>query len=212
MTFLRGKISILTAAMVVALIGCGKSSDNDENGTQWGGIEYTYLDQGDLKVENNTLQGTGTILFKQPLNGGTDSGHHLNLDFTLSPDSTLIVNTYADNQLKDGIQLVFSVSSAGKLSVLLKHGETATDVSGSFMEVDVTKPVSLSIDVHNDEDPAHVLVWNGDETEFKEETALLNSEEEDHNVPGKGKDSYWGLTLHKAQVSKTELSDAKFEE
>lgn len=212
MTFLRGKFLVLGLFMASVLTGCGSDSDDDENGTQWGGIEYTYLDQGDLKIENNTLQGTGTILFKQPLSGGVDSGHHLNLDFTLSPDSSLIVSTYADNQLKDGIQLVFRVSAEGKLSVLLKHGETATDVSGSFMEVDVTKPVSLSIDVHNDEDPAHVLVWNGNETEFKEDTALLNSEEDGNNVPGKGKDSYWGLTLNKAQVSKTELSDAKFEE
>lgn len=210
MTFLRS--ALLSAVAAVVLTGCGKDSDNNENGTQWGGIEYTYLDQGDLKVENDTLQGTGTILFKQPLSGGNDSGHNLNLNFSLSPDSSLIVNTYANNQLQEGIQLVFSVSADGKLSVLLKHGDSATDVSGSFMEVDVTKPVSLSIDVHNNEDPTHILVWNGDETDFSEEKALLNSEEEGNDVPGKGKDAFWGLTLHKAQVSKTELSDAKFGE
>lgn len=212
MTFLRGKFLVLGALLTTLLTSCGKSSDENENGTQWGGIEYTYLDHGDLKVKNNTLQGTGTVLFKQPIAGGVDGGHHLNLNFTLSPDSTLIVNTYADNQLKDGVELIFSVSAAGKLSVKMKKGETATDVSGSFLEVDVTKPISLSIDVHNNEDPAHVLVWNGNETDFSEAKALLNSEEEGHAVPGKGKGNYWGLTLHKAEVAKADISEEKFKE
>lgn len=81
---------------------------------------------------------------------------------------------------------------------------------GKVLEgVDAAGAITIGVDVHNDESPAHVLVWSG--SDFAEDAAAFNSEG-DGAAPGQGSATFWGLKLAKANVTAATIGDAKFSE
>ena len=87
----------------------------------------------------------------------------------------------------------------------------STDVSTSFSGRSATA-LSYRVEVHNDETPAHILVWPGDATSFTEDTALLNSEDISSSH-GNGAGSFWSIKLENSSVtSSLTREDEKFSE
>ena len=119
------------------------------------------------------------------------------------------MTTNADSELKNGISVFFSRSGT-TLTVKLKNDSQEVHISSKFTSVNASEALSFQIDVHNSENPTHVLVWTGVST-FSEENALFNSEEHG-NAPGQGTGNLRGLGLTKATVTSASIGDAKFEE
>ena len=71
----------------------------------------------------------------------------------------------------------------------------------------MSQQIALNFDVHNDETPAHVLVWKNSDT-----TDLLIDTEEGTAAAGNGQDNLWGLILNAAKITRAEVRTAANEE
>jgi hypothetical protein len=140
---------------------------------------------------------------------GTDSGNSYAVTGVLGTNSSLALSSNATNKNVDGLNIIFR-NTSGKLVVTAELGTEIVDISSSFDGQDVNN-LNYFVDIHNDETPAHVLVWSATSSEITEESALFNSEE-DGEMPGNGKGSFWGIILDDARVSNAVVSEPRFEE
>ncbi len=195
---------LLTFGAAACSAGNGETAGTADG--RLGTNAYVVADAGDLQRADTHLKGSGAVAFKQPL-GELGSKKSYDLAFTLDDGGSVTLITQADQKLENGVVLVFTRVGAG-LSVALgaagQIGE-AKPLDG----VDAASALRIVVDVHNDESPAHVLVWA--DAEFGEEKAVFNSEE-DGPTPGQGTGTFWGLRLAKAQVTTAVLGDPKFVE
>jgi hypothetical protein len=202
-TFLKSSL-LLSAVLLIA--ACGKKLEPLPADATL--LDATVLNAGSLRTDGSTLSGTGSVVLNQPLSG-TASGQSYALAFRLEDGGSLTLQSNASNRLQNGIALHFQRNGAA-LSVKLIAGGAENDVSNAFATLDVTGELQLQIDVHNNEVPAHILVWSG--ADFSEGAALLNSEEAGREAPGNGAGQYWGLELSQASVTRAAVSEPKFEE
>lgn len=189
--------------------GCGSSSKSTDDETHTlNGNSYVTVSNTSLVLTDTSLSGDGSVVFESPL-PTIESKRSFTLGFTLENGGSLTLHSNASNRLQNGISIVISRTGT-TLSVALKKGEDLKDISSSFTGVNASGSLSIVCDVHNDEVPAHILIWTG--SDFTEEAAVFNSEEEGLEAPGNGAGSYWGLALSKATVSTATVSTAKFSE
>ena len=121
------------------------------------------------------------------------------------------MRAFASKTIDEGVALTFSRKGKVLSATLAASGKTV-DVSKNFSALDASAEVSVLVDVHNGETPAHVLAWKGDTASPSEQNALFNSEKAgDGESAGNGKGTFWGLALSKAIVKNAAASDAKFE-
>lgn len=193
------------------MLGCNKA-DDDKSTTQEQGsfAEQTYLvvEAGNLLRTETEIAGTGSILFVSPLDS-LEAKTNFDLSFTLEEGGSLELVTHANAQLQQGASVL--VTRQGKdLELQLKAGDIATEAK-VLTNLDASGKLRLAIDVHNDENPSHILAWDGSGTAFGEDDALFNSEV-DAETPAQGKGTAWGLILSKAKLTGAQLSAAKFVE
>jgi hypothetical protein len=169
----------------------------------------TIGDDSGLSVLPARMAGTGKVVFRESLDAfGRDSSHALS--FLIQEGGVLVFSSYAQAGLANGLDLVFKRNGRQLLVTLSKGGSAGRDVSGVFQSVDASRVVDLQVDIHNSENPAHILIWNGNEQDFSEDNALLNSE--DGGVsPGAGSGALRGFTLSNAVVFKSTVSEVKFD-
>jgi hypothetical protein len=200
----------LTALALFTAVGCKKDEDKTTELPQGSFAEQTYyvLEAGDLEGNGTQLQGSGALVFASPLNA-IQSQDNFALEFTLSEGGSLALVTHADGSLSDGLTVQFARAGTELISRLTADGAGTGDnvLSG----VDASGPISLAVDVHNNETPSHVLIWNAVNGSFAENEALYNSED-DADAPGVGKGTLWGLVLRNAVVTKVERGEPKFTE
>jgi hypothetical protein len=193
--------------LVVA--GCSKDSGGDDKPTyKLEEQEYLVVESGDLTHGTTELTGSGKIVMKTPL-PSIDSGRHFGVQGTLEDGGYLTITMYSSAELKDGLSLRLA-RTGNVLEAQLSQGEETKDLASALTSILSDDSFMVAVDVHNDESPAHVMVWKGDTTDFTEESALVNTEEDP--APGKGKGIYWGLELSKAKVTDVVSGDPKFEE
>ena len=192
----------LALSSLVLALACSKSS-----GSSTAAAATTTL-SGSVQTTGSGYTGSGSLIYNTPLDS-IQSGHSWALAFTLQDGGSLTLLSNTNNQLGSGVAVRFARTGA-VLSVTLKAAGAETDVSSAFTSVDASGSMSLQVDIHNDETPAHVLVWSG--TDFSEGAALLNSEDAGNEVPGSGSGTFWGLELNNATVSTIERTSPKFEE
>lgn len=200
----------LTAMALIAAAGCKKDEDKTTDLPQGSFAEQTYyvLETGDLERSEALLQGSGALVFASPLNA-IQSQDNFALEFTLGEGGSLALVTHADSSLSDGLIVQFEGAGSELISRLTADGAGTGDnvLSG----VDASGPISLAVDVHNNETPAHVLIWNAVNGSYAEDEALYNSED-DADAPAVGKGTLWGLVLRNAVVTKVERGEPKFTE
>jgi hypothetical protein len=173
---------------------------------------------GDYKAPESTISGPSEKLFEQVL-PSADSGQSYALDFSLEEGGCLDLVSHSNENLANGWEMQFcrQGTGAGSLKVtIFANGERRdtkkNETVEAFAGFDASSPLKLQIDVHNNESPAHALVWSRQITEdFSEAAAIFNSEEFD-NSPGNGSGKRWGLRLNKATVTRAENSAPKFSE
>jgi hypothetical protein len=214
--FVEGESMFLSKAWLVGVIasilivaGCSKDSGgNDKPTYKLDDQEYLVVDSGNLTHGTTELSGSGKIIMKTPL-ASIDSGRHFALKGTLDDGGYLTITTYASAELKDGLSLKLA-RTGNTLKAQLSQGDETKDLAAALTSILSEDSITVALDVHNDESPAHVMVWKGDTTDFTEESALVNTEEEP--APGNGKGIYWGLELSKAKVTDAVSEDPKLEE
>jgi hypothetical protein len=207
--------SLLAMAGVSVAVGASIVNDNralaDE--LSFGGEAVSGLgDVSQLKVSRLRASGLGAFVFNQSLTQSVgDSSSHA-LSFALSDGSSLEYVVYGDSKLESGLTVRFERQNKSLLVQLIGPSALAqtVDVSKSFEWVDASRIIDLQMDVHNDESPTHVLIWDGLERSFNEENAKFNSEEMELPSFGQSPGAFRGFVLNKATVFKAVTSEPKF--
>jgi hypothetical protein len=204
--FVLGAVLIANAFYFVA---CGKSDSGTGGGERkLSGQDYTVLGEATLTSATDSVTGKGSLIFKLPL-GEVGSAKNYNLTFSLEDGGYVTLASHTTDKLSSGAEVVLTRSDKS-LSLKLKAsgGETTAKTLDS---IDASKAVTVSIDVHNGETPAHILVWKDGEKSPSDDNAVFNSDA-DGATPGNGAGTFWGLSLEKATVSEAALAEARFED
>jgi hypothetical protein len=208
---LRNKFVFLKSMVPAVFIiigswGCnesGKSSDSTLIQGSLTGHDFSILEAGAIENSGTSIMGTGEIIFNTPL-GEIESNKHFQLSFSLQEGGVLSLISHSNQKLGNGIEIQIIRNDRTVYTRLVVGGESTTPkiLSG----VDGTKSFNLCFDVHNQENPAHILIWNGED--FSESTALLNSEV-DERTPGRGDGIFWGLRLNKVTLTRVDVTETK---
>ena len=144
------------------------------------------------------LEGTAT-------NGG-NTAHSYNLDFKLGNSDEFSVLLFTREDLSGGLEVKFTRVDAN--TVKAKFSLNGTE---DFVNFESSENVSVVIDIHNDENDAHIIMWDqtgpfGDEECMDDETCLFNT---DHfgtkwGSHGKAAGSFWGVKSIKENIIKLE--------
>jgi hypothetical protein len=214
-TFSKAFLILLASTSASLLTSCGGDDDSssDSPSTKVGKVGTTdvlLLSETGLAFSGTTLSGSGSAIVKDPL-GEINDDKNVSVVFSVEDGGSLSVHAFASKTLQDGVALTLSRKGTKLLAVLSASGKNV-DISKTFAALDASKEVSVLVDVHNGETPAHVLAWKGGTASPSDQNALFNSVKAgDGESAGNGKGTFWGLVLSKAVVKSASVSDAKFE-
>ena len=191
--------------------GTDDVANDDDGGTAAASIDENNVLSGDttLTPTDSSVSGTGSVVFTSSL-GAVDSGKHFQVGALLDEGESVTIHAYSDEQLANGIDLTITrpENTPTSLEVILDN----VNISGSFTTVAADQTINILMDVHNDENPAHVLIWPEGETKFGEDTTLINSEDTSP-VTSQGAGAFWGLTLEDgAEITSASASEDRFED
>lgn len=205
--------NILFLSLTLLLAACG--GGNQERAPASNGTGITFGNQsitvlgGAVESKNGLLLGTGSVLFGSSYNEFRSGGSYA-LSFSLTDGGSLTLVSHASDSLDGGWEITFLREGQTLHATITAQG--SSEASDAFVGIDASEPISVQIDVHNNESPAHALAWDTSAGEnFDETLALLNTETTD-NSPGIGTGVRWGLVLRDATVSRADRSSPKFEE
>ena len=228
-SFLSGfvlKSNVLRIAWVLAgpvsfgivMASCGSQSDSSTGAAKKiGSAEVVLLNAGSLQFVDSGIFGSGSIAFKNPV-GEVKAKKNYALEFLLDDKASVKLVTHSNEKLENGFEFAFT--RAGKtLQVVTTAEGKSVDISGAgtLSSIDATQKIKVFVDVHNDETPAHVLIWNQATQDPTEENAAYNSESaegagDSFNSPGNGAATFWGLVLSNANVTSAQIIAPKFVE
>ncbi len=195
----------------VVLVACGGGNGGN---TTISSVKTTpdfiiMKDEG-LAIKTSSVEGDGEIALEKPLN---TSGANFKLDFDLFENgSSITVLIFSDSKLDESSAVVIKIERVG------------TELSGTFTIAGsnpigfalgslTTSGKTLYVDVHNDEEPSHVIIWDDTTTSFSEDNALFNSEEDDSlGVLGQkvGAGKFVGVKLLNASLKGLSIDTPKF--
>ncbi len=175
-----------------------------------------------LAVTESKIEGQGSLLFDQSFSEFR-TGASYALDFSLVEGGRLTLVSHGHDDLSGGFELEFQRrgSGPGSLKVTLRASGRSLDTINAhgidmFGGMDAAGPLRFQIDVHNNESPAHLLVWSRLLSDnFAEDQALLNTEDDvdlSHGSPGIGVGTRWGLRLENAILTRAQKGNPVFSE
>ncbi|MCH2533932.1 MAG: hypothetical protein MK008_05775 [Bdellovibrionales bacterium] len=165
---------------------------------QFSGQKVELLNSNNLVFENQMVQGTGLFKFTDSFER-PEMGFNFNLDFELDANSEVRLISFADENLNNGVELIFT-PKGDKLKITFQSTETKQNLTPFFRAVVSAKAAKLSIDIHNDHSSLpHIIIW--DENTHKEVF--------DSSLAGRGFGKYWGLELVEAKVNFANVSEPK---
>lgn len=204
--------TILTITAVGAFNSCGRPSNpgfakpTPAISPVIGDSHFVAIDRTLTQV-GPAVEGSGRIRSATDLES-TKSRIHYELKFYLSEGGSLELSAFSSSLLDQGVHLTFS-RNGHSLMFNAKADGAKMAVDSKFEKVDAAKTIHLEIDVHNDENPAHVVIWESAKS-FERSVSLFDSQENvNTQVPGIGHDRHWGLTLKNARVSFATMGTAK---
>ena len=139
------------------------------------------------------------------------SGANFQVGFSLDDGGSFTLTTFANKDLTGGIDMVFT-RSGGALSVQVITSTQTQDWSSYFTSVDAAADVQLTMDIHNNEHPAHIMVWQGAKNASMDHRNTLYNSAEDSidlgydNSPGNGVGRAWGFKTINSQIMKAVMS------
>jgi hypothetical protein len=175
------------AALVFTLSACGDDDDDSgTNGPTVFGKSYSIV-SGDLTVTESQVAGSGVVSFGQFVDTPAE-GRNLFAKMTLEDQGYVQFHVFAAADLGNAT-LVRLTRNGDQLTYTVNRDDG--DEQGSFADVDASQTVNISIEVHNSETPAHVLMWSGDAAPAGEPLEVQGDN---------GQGTYLGLTLEKATL------------
>ena len=184
---------------VAMLAACGKSeSSKNTKADSFQGEKVGVSEDSELALTEETVSGTGSFVYKDPIGESSEDKSYV-VSFKLADKASLELRSHTNNKLSKGVNLRFTRD--GKNVKLVYGGESEKPKTIELLKnVDESKNIELSIDVHNSETPSHVLVWSSSEAKKGEESALFNSDA-DVDTREKGTGVYWGFILDNATLN-----------
>jgi len=190
------------------LSACAESTDSvDITGTLDLDEFSVVSGESTLTVANDSISGTGALVFSEPV---TDEEFNHELTFTLDQDSaSLTWVTFSSSDLADGIETRLTRQGTAVGATLLV--DNAQETSSITITGDASSELNYSIESHNSEEPAHLLIFPGDLAgALLGEDALFNSED-DAPAPGKGTGGkFFGVRLNNATLTRVVGAEARF--
>lgn len=139
------------------------------------------------------------------------SGANFQLRFELQDHGTVTLHAFSDADLQGGFELKFE-RDHGVLKVFANAQGITQEWSSYFSSVNPTQPITLTTDIHNHENPAHVLIWSGAKNNGLNHTNTLYNTAEDSvdlnfaGSPGNGRARAWGVSFTDATISEAIVS------
>ena len=203
-------LAFATLAATV-LVGCGTNKTGANLGSL-SGRDFVYVNQGSLTAAASSLRGTGSIAFLTPLSG-TTSKNSFRVALALpSEGSAVTLITNAGQGLANGVALRFQRQAGDNLRVTVTASGRTVDLSSKFNGVSASGVLTYQVDVHNDENPTHMVIWDGSVTNFTAGaggTARLDSAV-GPALQGRGLGgALWGLLLDNAEVTAASVGGPK---
>lgn len=196
----------MAAALALTLVsGCGETSkkkDAAKGERSLGGQNYVVVEDGGLA--EGELSGTGKIAFLAPV---ADEAAAYEFTFSLEDKGSVSLVVNAAQGLANGITLKLTRNGT-KLAASTTTPKGMIDVSAEFASLDASGTISLVADVHNNEKPAHILVWTAGGPMTEDDT-IFNSDL-DGVTTGNGTGRVWGLELVGAKVTAAAAGAPKF--
>jgi len=204
------KASHLLLPLLLLLASCGGDyPESEEEGVPFGSDKVRAI-SGTLDISAGAIQGSGSALFNSRYETFQSGGSYA-LDFTLADGGSLTLVSHANSSLSGGFELLFRRDGAA-LKVSLHAQGSSWEATTQFNAIDASGALRLQVDVHNDESPAHIVVWDrATAPDFEDHSATLNSADEIDGSPGIGSGIRWGLVLGQATVTSAERSAPKLE-
>lgn len=134
------------------------------------------------------------------------SGANFEVSFSLADNGSVTVHTFTNSDLSEGVNIQFT-RTASALTVLVSAGAAVQDWSPYFSSIDASQSMTFTVDVHNNERPAHILVWKGSKNaSLNHRNTLYNSAEDSVDLgfagsPGNGTSRYWGISFTDAEIT-----------
>jgi hypothetical protein len=201
-------------ASLLLVVSCGKKSSNSPmpDSGKLGDTEFVIQNSSTLTFATEGMSGSGQVLARLPADELAGEKNFA-LSFTLQEGGSLTLGAFTTNTLVNGIQLKFE-RNANALKVSVSKGSVSIDVSSKFSSINASGLISVLVDVHNGESPAHVIAWSTNIENPSASNADYESERDEDlgTIPGQGEGTYWGLILKNAKVSKADAGATRFED
>jgi len=196
----------LVFSLSFLVAACGSES-LDTSSYQLNGTSYTTIDGAALQHQSSSVSGNGSVVIISPLSG-IPSNNSYSLEFTLAESGSLTLVTNSNQQLKNGLNITFSRNDK-TLTGVTQVGNSISTLF-TLADIDASGKIQLQIDVHNNESPAHILIWTG--SDFEEAATVYNSEDPGLATAGNGAGTLWGFILSNATVTSATVGTPKFTE
>jgi hypothetical protein len=191
---------LLVVFLSVFLVSCGELTGESTGAND---ISLSSL-LGDLSF---VRVGDNSVLLEGTADNGGDSGHNYNLSFDLPLNQSNEFIFFSDRSLNGGLVVTFNRIAIDKIQATFKLN-TITDTVVFDSPLGNTE---VSIDVHNDENDTHIIMWYqsgpfGTEECVDEETCIFNTDRFDTpwGSHGKGRGAFWGYRGSNSFIKKLE--------
>ena len=194
------KITVLIlSCLILAACGGGYNPDKEKmsSAIPVGQSSYYPLGQGKGLMSSSV--------------SAVSSGANFEVSFRIQDGGSFSLNTFTDSQLENGFVIEFQ-RSGDTLSVKASAAGVTQDWSSLFSAIDASEDLTFNVDVHNNEKPAHVMLWHGSKSAQQDHTNTIYNSAEDSidldydNSPGNGRGRQWGFILNQSQILQAQQS------
>lgn len=193
-------ICLIAALITLSACGGGHNPDKDNLSKAITVGDASYYDLG-----------VGKGLMTEGISS-VDGGANFEYRFRLDDGGTFTAVTFANSTLNHGITI--RISRVGsRLNVFATAQGSTQDWSPLFSTVNAAEEVILTMDIHNNESPAHILIWSGSKNPAMNRTNTLYNSAEDSvdldydGAPGNGTGRAWGFQLEGATLINARISE-----
>lgn len=204
---------LLTVSATLVACGGGANPDRMEPGDQKvGATSVKVVGGAPTFAADGSVSGTGSFRTVSPFVDNNQEAL-LSVATTLQPGGKVTLVGFSDISLGNGVEVEFKrATAANTLSVRMIHAGNSYDASSEFTTVDASKEIVMAVDFHNNEKPAHLIVWNDTSGPAAADDFLFNTGVVPNSSPGDGKGVYWGVRLENAQVRTVTKSGVRLDD
>lgn len=186
------------------LVACGGGYNPDKaaqlTSEQAGNLKYIPLENEKGLMADSLAEVRGSSNFE--------------MSFSLQDGGSAIFYFFAKENLNDGIAIEFK-KEQGQLKVFASAQGAKQEWSSLFSAIDTSGVMIFTLDIHNNESPAHIMLWTGSKSSsLNHRNTTYNSAEDSIDLnydaaPGNGLGRSWGFQLNNATLMTFQKSAAQ---